>query len=231
MTNPAGILVDDGHLFCAETATASTSSSFTENEEEIGFINRFLTLADAALSGAERTLRVSPNHSDWGLCKTCSLAAKRSLAAATICGNPGKAEGGDPLMPPRVLLADDHPAVRKTLRALLSEASIGICAEVENGRQALAKAGELQPDVIVLDLVMPEMNGLEAAYEIRQCAPRSKIILLSLHYPPQEGSALASALRADAFVHKSALANDLLPTMARLLPVEAGKPEAVLAGA
>ena len=131
----------------------------------------------------------------------------------------------------RVLLADDHPAVRKALRALLSEASIGICAEVENGRQAVAKACELQPDVVVLDLIMPEMNGLEAAYEIRQCAPCSKIILLSLHYPPHEGSALANALRADAFVHKSALASDFLPTMARLLPAEAGKPEAVVAGA
>ena len=69
MTNPAGILVDGGHLFFAETATASTSSSLTENEQEIGFINRFLTLADAALSGAESTLEVSRNHSDRGSAK------------------------------------------------------------------------------------------------------------------------------------------------------------------
>jgi len=134
-------------------------------------------------------------------------------------------------MPARVLLADDHPAVRKTLRALLSEASVGICGEAENGRQAVDKARELQPDVVVLDLVMPEMNGLEAAYEIRQCAPCSKIILLSLHYSSHEGSALATSLRADAFVHKSALASDFLPTMARLLPATVGKPEAVLTGA
>ena len=128
-------------------------------------------------------------------------------------------------MPARVLLADDHLAVRKALRALLSDTSIGICGEAENGRQAIDKACELQPDVIVLDLVMPEMNGLEAAYEIRQCAPCSKIILLSLHYPPQEGSALASALRADAFVHKSALVSDFLPTMVRLLPETIGNRE------
>jgi len=69
----------------------------------------------------------------------------------------------------------------------------------------------VQPDVVVLDLVMPEMNGLEAAYEIRQRSPSSKFMLLSLHYPTQDGLALAKALGADAFVHKSALANDLAP--------------------
>ncbi|PYU30502.1 MAG: hypothetical protein DMG31_13625 [Acidobacteria bacterium] len=89
----------------------------------------------------------------------------------------------------RVLLVDDHPAVRRTLRALLTEAS----------------------------LVMPQMNGLEAAYEIRQRAPSSKIILLSLHYSPEDGLALANALGANAFVHKSALANDLVPTIGRVL--------------
>ena len=120
----------------------------------------------------------------------------------------------------RVLLADDHPAVRKTLRALLTEVSVGICGEAENGRQVVDKAVELQPDVVVLDLVMPEMNGLEAAYEIRQRAPSSKIILISLHYPPQDGLALAKALGADAFVHKSALANDLVPTIGRVLSLK-----------
>src|SRR5260370_34979437 len=93
----------------------------------------------------------------------------------------------------RVLLVDDHPAVRRTLRALLTEASVGICGEAENGRQAIDKASELQPDVVVLDLVMPKMNGLEAAYEIRQRAPSSKIILLSLHYSPEDGLAFANS--------------------------------------
>jgi len=127
----------------------------------------------------------------------------------------------------RVLLVDDHPAVRRTLRALLTEASVGICGEAENGRQAIDKASELQPDVVVLDLVMPKMNGLEAAYEIRQRAPSSKIILLSLHYSPEDGLALANALGANAFVHKSALANDLVPTIGRVLSAKIGKREAV----
>jgi CheY-like chemotaxis protein len=127
----------------------------------------------------------------------------------------------------RVLLADDHPTVRKTLRALLTEFSVGVCGEAENGRQAIDKACELQPDVIVLDLVMPEMNGLEAAYEIRQRAPSSKIILLSLHYSPQDGLAIANALGAHAFVHKSALASDLLPAIRRVLSEEIRKRGAV----
>jgi DNA-binding NarL/FixJ family response regulator len=128
----------------------------------------------------------------------------------------------------RVLLVDDHLAVRRTLRALLTEVSVGVCGEAENGRQAIDKASELQPDVVVLDLVMPEMNGLEAAYEIRRRAPSSKIILLSLHYAPQDGLALANALGANAFVHKSALANDLVPTIARVLSGKVGQRKAVL---
>jgi DNA-binding NarL/FixJ family response regulator len=127
----------------------------------------------------------------------------------------------------RVLLVDDHPAMRWILRVLL-EGSVGICGEAENGREAIDKASELQPDVVVMDLVIPEMNGLEAAHEIRRRAPCSKIILLSLHYSPQDGLALTKALGADAFVHKSALANDLVPTIGRMLSAKIGKREAVL---
>jgi DNA-binding NarL/FixJ family response regulator len=133
------------------------------------------------------------------------------------------AEGGYLQMLGRVLLADDHPEVRKTIRGLLTEVSLGICGEAKNGREAIDMASELQPDLIVLDLVMPEMNGLEAAYEIRQYAPSSKIILLSLHYPPQDGVAFAKALGADAFLHKSALADDLVPTIGRLLSMKLAK--------
>ena len=75
---------------------------------------------------------------------------------------------------------------------------------------------------------MPEMNGLEAAYEIRQRSPCSKIIFLSLHYSRQDGSVLAKALGADAFVHKSALAIDLVPAIGRLLSAKIGEREAVL---
>jgi DNA-binding NarL/FixJ family response regulator len=128
----------------------------------------------------------------------------------------------------RVLLADDHPAVRKTLRALLTAVSVGICGEAENGRQAIDKACELQPDVVVLDLVMPDMNGLDAAYEIRQRSPSSKVILISLHFPPEDGLAFANALRVNAFVHKSVLARDLAPTIQRVLSATIGKAEAVL---
>jgi DNA-binding NarL/FixJ family response regulator len=127
----------------------------------------------------------------------------------------------------RVLLVDDNPAVRWSLRALV-EGSVGICGEAENGRQAIDKASELQPDIVILDLVMPEMNGLEAAYEIRRRAPCCKIVLLSLHYSPRDGLALAKALGVDAFVHKTALANDLVPTIGRVLSAKIGKSEAAL---
>ena len=143
-------------------------------------------------------------------------------------GGSARTDGDDSQMPVRVLLADDHLAVRKSLRALLTENSVRICGEAENGRQAIDKASELQPDVVVLDLVMPETNGLEAAYEIRQRAPSSKIILLSLHYSPQDGLAFANALGADAFVHKSALASDLIPAIGHVLSAEIRKTRGVL---
>jgi CheY-like chemotaxis protein len=184
-----------------------------ESDEEVIFLDRLLNLADAAFRAEERRRRlrvlITRRH------------ARRSVPMSMNRRNDSQMLG-------RVLLADDHLAVRRTLRALLTEVSVGVCGEAENGRQAIDKASELQPDVVVLDLVMPEMNGLEAAYEIRQRAPFTKIILLSLHYSPQDGLALANALGANAFVHKSALANDLVPTIGRMLSAKIGKREAVL---
>jgi|HubBroStandDraft_4_1064222.scaffolds.fasta_scaffold67931_3 CheY-like chemotaxis protein len=168
-------------------------------------------------------------------CKTSPMISAKDrdlehlLRLASIyrktAGASARTDGDDSQMLGRVLLADDHPAVRKTLRALLTENSVRICGEAENGRQAIDKATELQPDVVVLDLVMPETNGLEAAYEIRQRAPASKIILLSLHYSPQDGLAFANALGADAFVDKSALASDLIPAIGRVLSAKLKQPK------
>ena len=81
-----------------------------------------------------------------------------------------------------VLLADDHMIVREGLRKLLeAESDIEVVGEAATGRQAVEMARDLQPDVIVMDIAMPRLNGLEATRQIRQTVPASKILILSAH--------------------------------------------------
>jgi len=86
-------------------------------------------------------------------------------------------------MPPlRILVADDHHVVRTGLRALLeSKTGWQVCAEASNGREAVQKAGELQPDVAVLDIGMPLLNGVEATRQIRKVSPGTEILILTMH--------------------------------------------------
>lgn len=82
----------------------------------------------------------------------------------------------------RILLADDHTIVRDGLRALLeSQPGLEVVASVCNGRQAVQTACQLRPDVVVMDIAMPELNGLEAAAQIQRNCPNVRIIILSIH--------------------------------------------------
>src|SRR5229473_3661527 len=87
-------------------------------------------------------------------------------------------------MPARILVVDDVPAVRNGLRALLSSHQLEICGEAENGQEAVDPVRELFPDIVVLDISMPVMDGLRAAMEIRRVAPSTKIVLFSIHDGP-----------------------------------------------
>jgi len=87
-------------------------------------------------------------------------------------------------MPIRILIADDSPAVRTVMRQLLESPDWEI-VEVENGQQALAKAWEVRPSVIILDLVMPVMDGLTAAREISKILPETPLLMHTLHWSPQ----------------------------------------------
>src|ERR1700737_2818913 len=89
---------------------------------------------------------------------------------------------GDTMSALRLLVADDHEVVRKGLKAML-EAQPGweVTAEAADGREAVAKTKELKPDVSVLDLSMPLLNGLEAARHIRKSASETKVLILTVH--------------------------------------------------
>src|SRR6185436_4042355 len=81
-----------------------------------------------------------------------------------------------------IVLADDHILVRKGIKAMLeSETDINVVGEAGNGSEALESARNLKPDILVLDIRMPEMNGLEAAARLKQYSPDTKAVILSMH--------------------------------------------------
>jgi len=81
----------------------------------------------------------------------------------------------------RVLIVDDHEALRAGVRTVLETHEIEVCGEASNGREALAKCRELRPDLVILDITMPVLDGLSAAREISKQLPGVGILLLSMH--------------------------------------------------
>lgn len=82
----------------------------------------------------------------------------------------------------RVLLADDHAVVRDGLRALLeAQPGMVIVGDVANGREALREAQKLLPDVVVMDIAMPDLNGIEATLQMRNASPSARVLILSMH--------------------------------------------------
>jgi DNA-binding NarL/FixJ family response regulator len=112
----------------------------------------------------------------------------------------------------RVLVADDHALTRRSISSFLSQQNdFAICGEAADGVQAVEQARNLAPDVIVMDLSMPRMDGLTAARVIRQENPSAQIVMISL----QEPNVLKeiSSRQGLAFVDKANLAGDLIPTL------------------
>lgn len=85
----------------------------------------------------------------------------------------------------RILIADDHAVVREGFKAVLERHGFAVVGEAADGRETIRLAGELQPDVAILDLAMPLLDGLGAAREIARISPRTKTILLTVHTEDQ----------------------------------------------
>jgi DNA-binding NarL/FixJ family response regulator len=117
----------------------------------------------------------------------------------------------DFLMPNlRVLIADDHEAVRKGVAGILeSRGDIEICGEASNGEEAVRKAHELNPDLIIMDFTMPVMDGLEASRRILKMAPQTPILMFSMHKFETLTEAAKKA-GARGFVTKGESAQNLL---------------------
>ena len=85
---------------------------------------------------------------------------------------------------------------------------------------AVDRVRDIKPDVAVLDIVMPVMSGIEAAYEVRRLAPETKIILMSSHYTTEEAAVLARLFGDGNFIAKSEVGTDLVAAINRVLPAE-----------
>jgi two-component system response regulator NreC len=111
--------------------------------------------------------------------------------------------------PVRIVLADDHVIVRQGLSLLLAGAGFEVVGEASDGHEAVRLAHELEPDVVVLDVVMPVLNGLDAAREIQHASPRTKAILLTSR---QDEQMVLEALQAGirGCVQKTHQAQDLI---------------------
>ena len=112
-------------------------------------------------------------------------------------------------MPLRILIADDHAIVRQGFRALLEREGFDVVGEAVDGQEAVRLAGVLKPDVAVLDVSMPLLNGLEAGREIQRARKDTHAVLLTMH---AEDHMMAAALRAGirAYVLKSQAADELV---------------------
>jgi DNA-binding NarL/FixJ family response regulator len=88
--------------------------------------------------------------------------------------------------PVRILIVDDHHELRRAIRNLLEcQRGFVVCGEAKDGVEAIQKSDELRPDVVVLNIVMPVMNGFEAARKIREVSPESRVVILSSYTDTQ----------------------------------------------
>jgi PAS domain S-box-containing protein len=123
----------------------------------------------------------------------------------------------------RILIVDDHETVRRGVRALLSSRRDWVvCGEAGDGFEAVEKAKSLRPDVVLMDISMPRMDGVEATRIIRREVPESKIIIVSQN-DPVVASSQAAEIDAGGYVNKADLARDLLPALESLLAGRSGE--------
>jgi len=116
----------------------------------------------------------------------------------------------------RIMVADDHEVVRKGLVSLLqAQPDWQVCGEAGDGREAVDKATQLKPDVVILDIGMPSLNGLEATRQIRKVNPQARILILTLHDSDQVVREVLNA-GARGFLLKSDAARDLVAAVEAL---------------
>jgi DNA-binding NarL/FixJ family response regulator len=106
-------------------------------------------------------------------------------------------------MSKRILIADDSPAVRRVVHTYLAERDFDVCGEAADGKDAIQKARELKPDLILLDVAMPGTNGLEVASVVKDMMPNIRIVLFTMYSEAIERTFPRKDLAVDAVVPKA----------------------------
>lgn len=120
-------------------------------------------------------------------------------------------------MSSKILIVDDHEIVRTGLcRLIEGHSTWKVCGQAGNGKEAVEKTLALTPDLVLMDISMPTMNGIEATRHIRRLSPATKIVILSLH-DDKTVVAQAQEAGADAYVVKSSPSDILLKTLSAIL--------------
>jgi DNA-binding NarL/FixJ family response regulator len=114
----------------------------------------------------------------------------------------------------KILIVDDNATARTTIRSLLDWHGFQVWGEASGGKEAIEKAIELKPDIVLMDINIPDMNGISAAQEIRRILPKTKIVFLTVHDTP--AAKIGTRLWAHGFVSKSAAGTELIPTLKRV---------------
>lgn len=204
------VVIDDGQGFDpAQARGEQTLSGFGlfSIRERLEWMGGRLEIASAPGEGAELRIEVPAG----GL-----PSPPASVPATAAAAPPTPEAGASPRM--RVMLADDHPVVRKGLADLLREqAQIDVVAEAQDGQEAMELALQTVPDVVLMDITMPRLTGIEATRRIRAALPTVRVIGLSMH----EDEDMARAMReagAVAYLNKSEAADRLVATVLSQAP-------------
>ena len=182
--------------------------------ERASYIGGQLDIESAPNRGSRFTLRVPVVLPDAETSSACHTAGTRSHHRAQL-----------PAMVPdvgslRVLFVDDHPAMRQGLIQLIGhQPGIQVVGEASNGREALDKAWNLRPDVIVMDVSMPEMDGIEATRRIHSAMPGVRVIGLSMH-EDEHIARIMQAAGAEALISKTVSSAELIKAIYGMQPAE-----------
>lgn len=116
-----------------------------------------------------------------------------------------------------ILIVDDHDIIREGIKSLLnSYAEVSICAEAKNAKEALEKIEQFKPDIVLLDVSMPDLSGLDIVPRIKKFSPRTKIIMITVH---KMGAYVIKAVRlgVEGYINKENVVDELIPAIHRVM--------------
>jgi signal transduction histidine kinase/DNA-binding NarL/FixJ family response regulator len=196
-------VADDGAGFDPGSAAGNGGLGLVSMRERLNLVGGEIAIDSRPSGGTRIDVHVPV--------ATSQPAPRRSFTGAPgggMMGSPSPGAGGHPVTRPRVLLADDHRMLREAFARLL-EADCDVVGSVADGRALLAAASDLRPDIVVLDIAMPLLNGLDAARQLKRDMPGVKVIFLTMNEDP-DVAAEAFRVGGSGYLLKNSAASELL---------------------